>query len=407
MPAKKLIQFPSDTQPKPSRKRKGQRADGLIARYIRYTDLQGVSRRKVVYGSTAQEADQKKREFLQAVNMAVRVEEQGKTVQEWTEHWLDVYKRPHVSAKRLQAIGYDLKRITTALGTRRLSTITQSDLQALLNTRKGKSNDAIRKTMGIIKAVFRSAAENRLIVYSPAEGLEAPKGTTGTHRALQDWEVQTIIKAVPGHRFGLAAMLMLFAGLRKGEVAALHLDRDVDLKAGTITISRAISYVINQGEEGPPKSAAGLRTIPIMPPLLPYLQAAKGYAIEREGDGIISLQALNNAYRSFLITCELVLNNHKSRQRPKDRTNWKTFSFRCHDLRHTYATMLYDAGVDVKTAQRWLGHASPEITMKLYTHLSQSREDKSTEAAVQFFSDKFDAVAVKMAVNPDNESVTR
>jgi len=92
-----------------------------------------------------------------------------------------------------------------------------------------------------------------------------------------------IIKvAKAGHRFGLAAMLMLYAGLRRGEVAAFNVDTDVDLVAGTLTVSRSIGYVVNQGEERDPKSAAGSRTIPIMPPLLPFLSSCKGYAIKRK-----------------------------------------------------------------------------------------------------------------------------
>lgn len=53
---------------------------------------------------------------------------------------------------------------------------------------------------------------------------------------------------------------------------------------------------------------------------------------------------------------------------------------RFHDLRHTYATMLYDAGVDVLTAQRLLGHADVQTTMRIYTHLSKQKEQQSIAA---------------------------
>lgn len=48
-------------------------------------------------------------------------------------------------------------------------------------------------------------------------------------------------------------------------------------------------------------------------------------------------------------------------------------------LRHTYATLLYDAGVDVKSAQRYLGHANLELTLKVYTHLTKYKEGQSME----------------------------
>ena len=66
-------------------------------------------------------------------------------------------------------------------------------------------------------------------------------------------------------------------------------------------------------------------------------------------------------------------------------------TFGWHDLRHTYATILYEAGVDVLTAQYLLGHASPETTMKIYTHLSEERKDKSIEKLNDFLECKSDA----------------
>lgn len=51
-----------------------------------------------------------------------------------------------------------------------------------------------------------------------------------------------------------------------------------------------------------------------------------------------------------------------------------------HMFRHTYATILYNAGVDVKSAQRFLGHADINMTLKIYTHLSQQKEQEAIAA---------------------------
>jgi len=50
-----------------------------------------------------------------------------------------------------------------------------------------------------------------------------------------------------------------------------------------------------------------------------------------------------------------------------------------HALRHTHASMLIDAGLDVVKISKRLGHADPSITLKVYAHLFQKREDKSAE----------------------------
>lgn len=364
-------------------------ATGRVQLHFRYTDpITKKKCRKVVYGKTEAEAKKKKDAFLRGVAKGLRMAEQEKTTGQWAKEWVATYKKPLVSEKRLQSINYEIDRIVEAIGYKALSSVTQADLQAILNTRLGKSADAISKTKGVITSIFQSAVDNRFISFSPASGLIKPSGPTGTHRALTEDEVKLIITTAPGHRFGVAAMLMLFAGLRRGEVADFH-KRDVDLEAGTIKINRAVSYVVNQGEIKKPKSDAGARTIPIMPPLLPFLEGLEGFAISRKGDAPISVTALRNTFKSFLIACELKLNNHPSRQRPSNRENWKSFKIRSHDLRHTYATFLYDAGVDIKSAQRWLGHASPELTMRIYTHLSATRESQAIETANAFFSEKF------------------
>ena len=64
----------------------------------------------------------------------------------------------------------------------------------------------------------------------------------------------------------------------------------------------------------------------------------------------------------------------RPRKRPKD---YVTFSIRTHDLRHTYCTMLYEAGVGLKEAQYLMGHADAEMTLRIYTHLSNNQLTKA------------------------------
>ena len=66
------------------------------------------------------------------------------------------------------------------------------------------------------------------------------------------------------------------------------------------------------------------------------------------------------------------------------------FSFRTHDLRHTFCTMLYNSGVDVKTAAYLMGHADIRVTMAIYTHLSNEKRDESQALMLSYF-DQLDA----------------
>ena len=77
--------------------------------------------------------------------------------------------------------------------------------------------------------------------------------------------------------------------------------------------------------------------------------------------------------------------------RDRSRSNPKIVAmepFTAHQLRHTYATMLYDADVDPKSAQRLMGHSSLEMTLKIYTHLSQRKKADSIGKLNDFLSGK-------------------
>ena len=57
-------------------------------------------------------------------------------------------------------------------------------------------------------------------------------------------------------------------------------------------------------------------------------------------------------------------------------------------VRHTYATILYNAGVDIKSAQRFLGHADIKVTLKIYTHLSEQKEQEAITALNKHLAEK-------------------
>lgn len=347
------------------------RADGRYQKLISYTDFRGVRRRKPLYGKTVQELNANIEEFKQAIKEGLNIGAGDCTVAEWAHEWLSTYKEPHVGHKSMEGYRRDLGLIIKAIGGKPIKQIKQSDLQRILNTRAGLSGSAIRKSAMTMKALFKAATVNRMIPYNPAEGLTLPKQVDGSHRALTQAEIEAITStAAAGHRFALPVMLMLYAGLRRGEAAAFQINKDVDFENNMLRITRAITWVQNQPVVKPPKSNAGKRNMPIFPPLLPYLQETTGYAATpaKATGQPITLQAFKLGFKDFMQTADI--------------------NCTAHDLRHTWFTMLYDAGVDIKTAQRWGGHATAAMTMEIYTHLSAERETASAELIKNHFSKK-------------------
>ena len=101
---------------------------------------------------------------------------------------------------------------------------------------------------------------------------------------------------------------------------------------------------------------------------------------------IMSAQAYSEAWKSYMHYLNICAGG-RDKVRTKNENGKVCFipavqamePFTAHQLRHSYATMLYDADVDVKTAQKLLGHADFSVTMKIYSHLSAEKESAGIE----------------------------
>lgn len=191
----------------------------------------------------------------------------------------------------------------------------------------------------------------------------------GTHRALNLAEIALVTRCWGKHWMGFAALMMLYTGLRRGELLALRWD-DIDT---AIHVRRAAHFEGNKPVEMPTtKTMAGQRVIPILPQLAQALEKVPrgiGLVFRAAGGGSLTQSARRSGWAAY--------NNMLKREDAEH-------EIRPHDLRHTYATMLYDAGIDVKSAQYFLGHADVSITMQIYTHLSNERKSKSVDALLAY-----------------------
>lgn len=182
------------------------------------------------------------------------------------------------------------------------------------------------------------------------------------------------------HRMGIPALIMLYCGLRRGELIALTW-RDVDLKKKVLVICKAATTTSNQHKLKDPKTAAGHRMVPIPDFLADILakQPRESLMVCPAVTGaMMSAQAWERAWESYMHFL-----NIKAGGRDRSRINPKVVAmepFTPHQLRHTYASLLYDAGVDAKSAQEMMGHSNIQTTLEIYTHLS--REKKTTAISV-------------------------
>jgi integrase len=398
-----------------AKKRRGERPDGLIQVSIQIGyKPDGRPDRKYFYGHSRAEAERKRDEYKARRAAGLRLDKDI-TVAKWVDIFLATY-RGRVNEAYLDGNAAPYKRLVKRLGNMRVADVREADLQRALDEVAGMSYSTVDKYRQAIRRVFERARKNKLIPDNPAEDLIAPVSEKGTHRALERWEVELILENwnTPASHAGLWVMLMLLCGLRRGEMMALDWDA-INLEARTLEV-RAVAVVKGNQViiEQRAKTDAGLRVLPICKAL--YAALVSVPAAKRSGFVCLSAKgkpltesAVSRGLETFCRVLERTLNDETPTQRGR-RTDVerrkakkgntlpgkerKQFSFRAHDLRHTYATALYDAGVPVKAAQYFLGHADIRVTLDLYTHLSKEREAASRHQMVKYLDDWLDSRVV-------------
>lgn len=351
------------------------------------TDENGKKQYKTVYGKTQKEVNQKAADLKARLGRGIDVTAERDTFEAWADRWL-IIKKSEVSAAQYKLCESRKKMLSWMLGTLRLSDITTADLQSAINelaennpqTGKPSAKKTLEGYKQIIQQIFRTAIQARAVDYNPSEFIKIPQNAPKTaRRALEPYE-RAWIEETP-HRAQTAAMIMLYAGLRRGEVLALTW-KDIDLKSGTITVNKSLSF---KGEERQsikaPKTEAGRRVIPIPKKLIDYLSGLERSSLlvvtTASGKQMTDI-AWKRLWESYLSVLNEKYGNPKGSSRfdPKGLPIMIT-PFTPHCLRHTYCTMLYEAGVDPLVAKELMGHSDIKTTLGIYTHLSQERTVKS------------------------------
>ncbi len=383
------------------RKSRGLRPDNRVQVTLTIgRDEYGKPIRKSFYGSSRADAVRQRDEYKLNRRMGLS-QDKHKTVSEWVDTCLELY-RGNVNDAYINVDSVPYKRLKREIGTMPLSAVRESDLQRLLNRMDGMSYSTVTKYKQAIMLVFSKAFKNKLITDDPSENIQTPRCERGSHRALERWETDCIMQNWHQHRCGLWAMLMLLCGLRRGEMIALRWD-NVDLVNRVIHVREVAVIKTNQAKiEERAKTLAGIRDIPICDELFAALSTIPkemrlGYVCTSAHGELISASAFDRGWNSFNLCMQRICNGEDIVQSGRRKSleskivdaraigkEYVIFKAQAHDLRHTFATALYDAGIDVKTAQYYLGHADIRMTLDLYTHLSHEREKRSRSQLVGF-----------------------
>ena len=278
--------------------------------------------------------------------------------------------------------------IAPSLGSIRINALKACHIQKMVNDMlaKGLSPKNIRDTFNNVNAAMKQAVVLRMIPYNPCEGVVLPKLKRYKAKVYDVNMIHTVLDVAKGTDMYIPLLLLTTAGLRRGELVALRWD-DVDFKTNTLKIRR---NMVN-GENGviikAPKSEAGVRDIHIGNEVIAELKASR---IQYLHDAV--------AYGGSFQNLNLVIRQEDgSPIKPDSMTRkWRRFlesnnlpSIRLHDLRHSNATALIQAGVNPKVVQQRLGHSDVSITLNTYTHVLPEMDIEAAE--------KLDSIILKQA----------
>lgn len=285
-------------------------------------------------------------------------------LKDYAERWLR--DRPVRPSTRVTYRRYLDLHILPALGSKRLDEITADVVRAWhLDVASGALTVRAR-AYAFLKTVLGGAVEEDIIPANPCRIRWASNVRPATEVVTATPEQVAQLAAAVPDRFSLAILLGAWCQIRVGECLALR-RRDVDPTSGVIHVRRGVTWQDGAPHYGPPKTAAGVRSVH-MPPFV--AQAVEAHLNEHANpgrDGLLFPAAPGSDDPIHLSTfsTEVVKRSVKRTDLPE--------TFRYHHLRHTGLSLLAENGASMAELQARAGHATAGIAMR-YQHARAERD---------------------------------
>lgn len=315
------------------------------------------------------------------------LEDKGVTIAEALDEWQKV-KENEVTFKTLEGYKKPVKRLTDAFGDIRMKELSPAQIQAFVKNlaSKGYKRSTVQRPLSVLSMLYDYyiTLPGSPITSNPTTSVKIPSGVENGHRGLAEKPDVDRIRESADIPFGLFAYLLLYTGLRKGEALALQFS-DFNMKENEISITKSLSWQSNKPVIKQTKTKNSVRTIMILTPLKNKLPKKwKGYLFSADG-GKTPLSQIEfrhrwDAYCREAGLCDIEYEEHHTESNNRTyRTRIQKNRITPHQLRHEFASICLDAGLEPSDTQHLLGHASVDTTLGIYTHIHESRRKVSTK----------------------------
>lgn len=348
-----------------------------------YYDDAPVSKRHFVYGKTQAEVKKK----LKKQRNETECEPVEWTVPqyfgEWILYYLENYKKNEVKKTTYDTyLVYYRKHIQdSVISEIPLSKLAANMLQAYYNKKlaEGYNVKTVKHIQVIINAALSHAEKMRLIPDNVNRLTTLPKKQAYNASVLSATEIQTILHDAKNDELYPIVVLTLFTGLRKGEAMALKWS-NIDFENKELHIVGSLCRVATGEEQNghqiytykimEPKTAKSKRTVPLLEIVIEalYMQAERQKILKQENQVVYEDQDYVFARYDGRYLDQRTFTEHYNNFLQKHGIH----HIRFHDLRHSFASILLEAGESPKVIQELLGHSTITTTMDIYAHVSQS-----------------------------------
>lgn len=317
-----------------------------------------------VYAKTEAELVNRVAAIRTDLNRGTYADDKGRTFGKYADSWLK-QKEIDTAPKTYMKYKATVQNKLSSISEIRLRDLVRQDIVDCINAEDGHPDNQ-RMIRLVAHAVLEAAIDDGLVYKNVASRIRLKAHRPREKRSLTAIEKAAIRKCSFTPAEKMFVQLLYSTGIRRGEALGL-MKSDFDFATGTVHIQRSVDHSGGTAELKVPKSAAGNRHISVPAPLLAdltvYLKGIQGLYVFPARNGSVMSSATFKRFWNGIYD--------KINKASDGAVDLQEVKLTPHIFRHNYCSELYHRGVDLKTAQRLMGHSSVTVTLGIYTHLAE------------------------------------
>lgn len=350
------------------------------------TDINGKRKQKYFYGTTEKEVKKKLKDYFIQGEKYTANNIAKMTLEEFLVDWLENILVHTLKPKSYAIKEYIIKQqIAPRIGMLQVNSLVASDIQQMINNmvKEDLSYSTIKKAYDTLNQRFKLAINQEQVNKNPILGVVLPKQKNKKNSEIQYFSKEQCKELIEEsrriydynnknvYRLGELVPFLIFTGLRIGEAIALEW-KDIDYKNKTITVNKNVvevksketgKYILEKQDST--KTDSSTRIIPISNNAMECIKNLK----EINGDKKFIFASQTGQYIS-------PSNFNRMFRGIQKALNYEA-TLGLHSLRHTFATLMLNNGIDVKIVSELLGHSNVSVTYNIYIHTIQSQKIKA------------------------------